>query len=253
MKKIIAIGFLLSTVFIASAITHLPAQFVLQHAPLPKQLKLLGVEGTLWNGSADQVFWQRESMGQVQWTLQFGQLFSGRAEAQVRFGRGSARDVQGRGFVGYSLSGAYAKNMIVSLPISEVMALAPPIPVPLDVAGRVELNVREYLYAAPYCGHATGNVALTTDTISTPIADLTVGPVIADFTCQDNKVEITGEQKSEQVVSGFSATLNTNKRYTSQAWFTPLDAFPSELGSQLKWLPKPDGEGKYRFTYNGRI
>ncbi len=252
-KKIIAIGFLLSSVFVASVVTHLPAQVVVQYAPLPKQLKISGVEGSLWQGSAAQVSWKRENLGQVQWDLKAAALFTGKAEAQIRFGRGSQRDLQGRGLVGYSLAGVYAKNMLVSLPVSEVMELAPPIPVPIDIGGRVELNLRDYAYAAPYCGSATGSLVVTSDSISTPIADLVVGPVIADFTCQENKVEISGQQDSEQVMSGFSATLETNRRYSSQAWFTPQDAFPSELADQLKWLPKPDAEGKYRFKYSGRL
>jgi general secretion pathway protein N len=155
--------------------------------------------------------------------------------------------------VGYSFAGAYAKNMIVSLPVSEVMAMAPPIPVPIDIGGRVELNLRDYSYSAPYCGSATGSLVMTSNSISTPIADLVIGPIIADFTCQDNKVEISGQQTSEQVVSGFSATLETDKRYNSQAWFTPQDTFPIGLADQLKWLSKPDAEGKYRFKYSGRL
>lgn len=253
MKKIIGLGLLLSFVFIASAAVHLPVKAVLDYAPMPKQLKIEGATGTLWQGSAKNIRWQRQNLGELQWQLQPTQLFTGRVEAQVRFGRGSDMQVTGRGLVGYSLSGAYAENIIASIPVEKVMEVAPAIPVPIDITGQVELNLRSYTYAAPYCGSAKGTVVLSSDVVGTPLGDLSVGPVIADFTCQENELEFKGEQKSSHVESGFTATLNAKRQYTSQAWFTPKADFPDELGQQLKWLPDPDTSGKYRFNNKGRI
>lgn len=253
MKKIISLGLLLSLVFIASAAVHVPVKAVLEYVPLPKQLKIEGATGTLWQGSAKNIRWQRQNLGELQWQLQPAQLLTGSVEAQVRFGRGSDMQVKGRGLVGYSLTGAYAKNVIASVPVEQVMEMAPALPVLIDVSGQVELNLHDYTYAAPYCGSATGTVVLSSDVIGTPLADLAVGPVIADFTCQENQLEFKGEQKSAQVESGFTATLNAKRQYTSQAWFEPKGDFPSSLGEQLKWLPDPDSSGKYRFNNKGRI
>lgn len=253
MKKRVLAGLFLSCVFVFSAIKHLPAQFITQYAPLPSQFVLRGVEGTLWQGSVQQVRWQNRNYGALNWQLNIAQLFTGHIEAQVRFGRGSDLSLQGRGVVGYGLSGAYAENLLASLPVEQVMAFAPSLPVPLDLNGQVELNLRAYHYAAPYCDSAEGSLVWNTQTVGTPLAELNIGPVIANFSCQQSQFDIRGEQQSQQVESGFSAKLSSDRSYSTTAWFKPLEAFPSALEQQLKWLPAPQSDGKYPFSYQGRL
>lgn len=254
MKKTVLSGVFLSSVFVASAMVHLPAQFVVQYAPLPNQLSLIGVEGTVWQGSVNQVKWQNQNYGALNWQLNVAKLLTGTAEAQVRFGRGSDLSLQGRGIVGYSPNGLYAENLIASLPVEKVMQFAPSLPVPLELNGQVELSLRSYAYASPYCESAQGSVVWNTDTVGTPMSDLEVGPVIANFSCQSSSFDVVGEQKSNQVESGFTAKLNSDQSYTSSAWFKPQAEFPSAFQQQLKWLPTPaDREGKFQFSYQGRL
>lgn len=254
MKKAVVSGLILSSVFVTSAMVHLPAQFVVQHAPLPTQLGLTGVEGTVWQGSVKQVSWQNQNYGDLSWQLNITKLFTARLEAQVRFGRGSEASLQGRGVVGYSLGGAYAQNLIASIPVEQAMRYAPALPIPLDINGQLELSVRSFHYAAPYCDTAEGSLVWNTDVVGTPISDLQIGPVMTRFNCQQSRIDLAGEQKSNQVESGFTAKLNSDRSYTSNAWFKPLSDFPNELQSQLKWLPTPaDSEGKFQFSYQGRL
>jgi general secretion pathway protein N len=233
---------------------HLPAQFLAQYAPLPHQLYLSGVEGTVWKGSVHQVEWQDQNFGQVNWQLNITKLLTGSIEGNVRFGRGSDLSMQGRGIVGYSPSGLYAENLIVSLPVEKVLQNVPPLPIELNLAGQVELNLRSYHYAAPYCQSAQGSVVWNTDTVGTPMADLNIGPVIANFTCQQSQFDIVAEQMSSQVESGLTAKLGSYQSYTASAWFKPKDAFPDAFQQQLKWLPTPaDSEGKFQFSHQGRL
>lgn len=254
MKKVVLSTLLLSGVFVTSAMVHLPAQFVVQYAPLPPQLSIKGVEGTVWQGSVKNLTWQRDSYGEVTWKLNPFALLSGKAEASIRFGRGSDIQVQGRGVVGYSLSGLYAENLVASLPIESVLKFAPPMPVPLELNGQVELSLRSFQYGAPYCQSAQGSVVWNTDVIGSPLTALNVGPVIAQFTCQDNQIELSGDQQSQQVTSGLTAKLDANRQYSASVWFKPESEFPNELQQQLKWLPtEPDNQGRYPFSYQGRL
>ncbi|MDA0130338.1 type II secretion system protein N [Vibrio sp. MarTm2] len=253
MKKVILLTLLLVVIFVTSAVVHLPAQLVVKYAPLPGALQLSGVEGTLWNGRAQSVSWQRDNFGQVQWQFQPSKLFSGKAEAQIRFGRGSDMQLTGRGVVGYRLSGAYAENLIASLPVEQVLAFAPRLPIPLELTGQVELSVKHLTYAAPYCQTAEGSVVWNTDTIGTPVEDLQVGPIVANFTCSDSTITIKGDQRSSQVESAAEVVVQPNQNYQSTAWFKPGEEFPAAFREQLSWLPTPDGQGRYRFNYNGRL
>ena len=87
MKKTVLSGVFLSSVFVASAMVHLPAQFVVQYAPLPNQLSLIGVEGTVWQGSVHQVKWQNQSYGALNWQLNLAKLLTVSGVFPVRFGR----------------------------------------------------------------------------------------------------------------------------------------------------------------------
>ena len=77
--------------------------------------------------------------------------------------------------------------------------------------------------------------------------------MIADVTCQDNTIAAKGTQKTAQVESEFEASLTPNHRYATSAWFKPGAEFPQAMQSQLRWLGKPDNQGKYQFTYQGRL
>lgn len=89
----------------------LPVSWVVKQSPKVSGLDIQGVQGTIWQGQASNVRWQRQNLGEVNWDFQWSALFTGKAEFAVRFGRGSDMDVRGRGLVGYGLFGdAYAKT-----------------------------------------------------------------------------------------------------------------------------------------------
>lgn len=253
MKKVLLLTLGLVGVFTVSALIHLPAPLVVQYAPLPKGLSLTGVQGTIWNGSAENVRWQRQNLGQVHWQLQASELLSAKAQAQVRFGRGSELQLSGRGVVGYAMSGPYAENLIASIPAEQVIEYMPRLPVPLDITGQVELSIKSLAYEPPFCQSGEGSVVWNTDEIGTPLDALKVGPVVANFSCANSTITLKGDQRSQQVESQAEVVLKPNRSYQSSAWFKPGEQFPPAFRDQLGWLPKPDGQGRYRFTYNGRL
>ncbi|WP_220457553.1 type II secretion system protein N [Vibrio marinisediminis] len=252
-KSKILLVVILVVAFVVSAVIHLPIQAVLAHAPLPNQLKIAGASGTLWQGQVQQLQWQQYNLGQVSWQLQPTKLLTGNLQAQVRLGRGNPWQLRARGVVGYGLQGAYAEDVIASMPATQVMKFAPPIPVPLDITGQLELSIESLQYAAPYCRSGKGNLVWNTDQIGTPLAPLELGPVIADLSCKESNIKVMGKQRSQQVMSEFSLDLQANHQYSAKAWFNPQPEFPDALAEQLKWLPTPDNQGRYQFSYRGRL
>lgn len=253
MKRKIALVALLLLTFMVSAVVHLPIQVVLNYAPLPTALSIRQASGTLWQGQAQQVSWQRNHLGQVSWQFEPSALLGGNAQAKVRFGRGSQWQLQGRGTVGYGLSGAYAENLLASMPVTEALKLAPALPIPLTLDGLLELNIKQLSYAKPYCSQGSGSLVWNTNVVGTPLADLQLGPVIAELSCQDSQIRVKGTQQSDQVRSEFSVELMADQRFNAKAWFVPQAEMPSALTDALKWLPSPDAQGRYQFSQQGRL
>lgn len=252
MKFKLAIGATFGVVFIASAIAHLPANWAWQQVPKVQGLSLSGIQGTLWQGSAKTVMWQNQSLGQIQWDMKLGSLFTGKLAFDVRFGRGSDMQLQGSGIVGYSTSGPFAEKLLVSVPAANAMQYAK-LPVPLTLTGNIELTVRDYVYAAPYCKTLNATLAWAQGNASTPMGNINPGPVFADLSCQEGTILAKASQSSDDVSSDWKANLAKNNGYSLSGWFKPGTTFPEQLSQQLKWLGDPDSKGQYKINYSGRL
>lgn len=252
MKQGLSFVALFVVVFVVSAIVHLPAAVVIKAVPLPAGLELQGVQGRWWQGSATQVRWQRNQLGALSWQLQWSSLLSAKAKVAVRFGRGSDLDVRGKGVIGYGMSGPFAEDVVLSASATTLMQTLA-LPLPISAQGQVELTVRDYQYAAPWCGAANGTLVWAQSMMGSPLGDLSMGPVMADVTCDNNVVTVKGGQQSAQVSSEFSAELNAKRRFNAQAWFKPGAEFPAAMAEQLKYLPRPDGQGRFQFSRQGQL
>lgn len=253
MKRAVWYSLIFLLFFAISLVVSVPVAQLLPYLPLPKALQLHGVSGTLWQGKAQDVYWQKTSLGQVHWDWQSSALWQGDLAYQVRFGEGSTWQLRGRGLVGMHWSGqAFARQVFASIPAQSVASQFD-LPVPISVTGQVELTVRDWQYAQPWCASGEGEVVWNTDALGTPMGPLQVGPVITEIQCQDSAITAKGTQKSDQVSAQFSADLNQNGRYQSRAWFKPGSQFPESMASQLQWLGKPDTQGQYHFDRKGRL
>ncbi|MFC3023016.1 type II secretion system protein N [Vibrio zhugei] len=239
-------------VFMVSVIVHLPAAFVLKHVPLPRALQIDGVSGSLWKGRATQVHWHNQGFGALSWRMNTVALLTGRIEADIRIGRGSAMQLHGRGVVGYGLDGVYANNVIASLPASQILQYSPQ-PLPVAVKGQVELSLKQFQYAQPWCQSAKGSLVWSKASLETPASPLQLDQVLAQVDCLDNNLSIEGQQKSAQVSSEFSATVYKAYHYKVTSWFHPEAQFPAELGQWLDRLPTPDSKGRYHFSPSGQL
>ncbi|WP_319553490.1 type II secretion system protein N [uncultured Vibrio sp.] len=253
MKRVVLYAVIFIVCFSVSLLVGLPVSWVLQHSPTVRGLDIQGPQGTIWQGQASNVRWQRQNLGEVSWDFQWSALLAGKAEFAVRFGRGSDMDVRGRGLVGYGLFGdAYAKDLVASVPAIKVVEQVR-LPVPVGVDGQLELNIHHATYASPWCGTGDGTLVWSASGIQSPLGRLDLGPVVADLNCKDSVLTASGEQNSPQVSAAFSAELRPNQRYSTKAWFKPGAEFPSAMGDQLQWLGKPNAQGQYEFDYKGRF
>ncbi|MGF1759067.1 type II secretion system protein N [Photobacterium sagamiensis] len=252
MKFKLALGTTFGAVLIGSLIAHVPASWLWQQMPPVKGLMVAGISGTPWQGVASQVRWQEQNLGRVQWDMSLAALLTGKASFAVRFGKGSDLAFDGRGTVGYGTSGAFAENLLVSVPAQNILKYARA-PIPATVTGNLELTVRDYQYQAPYCSALDGSLAWTSANIRSPLGEINPGPVIADLGCEQGQLTAQASQSSADISSDWQASLAVNQSYSLNGWFKPGAEFPPQLGQQLKWLGNPDSKGRYKIAYSGRL
>ncbi|PSW13126.1 type II secretion system protein N [Photobacterium sanctipauli] len=252
MKYKLLLGASFGAVLVGSLVAHVPVSWLWQQAPKVQGLEVSGLSGTPWQGAASQVRWQGMNLGRLQWDMRVLSLFTGKVKLDVRFGQGSEMNLAGRGMVGYQSAGPFAENLLVSLPASQIVNYAP-MTVPVSLAGNLELTLRNYQFASPYCAELDGALAWTSGQVNSPLGALNPGPVIADLACEDGKVLANVEQASADVSSEWAATLSPGNRYALVGWFKPGAEFPAQLSQQLKWLGNPDPKGQYKIDYNGRF
>ncbi len=255
MKRRLALFGLFLSIFFISVVAHLPARFALSFLPEQRDVAINNASGTIWNGSFSEVIlprWQR-SLGSVSWQFQPFKLFSGKLEFLLRFGQGSDDQIEGRGKAGVGFSGLYAQDIIASLPADKVMQqLALPVPVSLE--GRFELLVKEYHFADPWCSMADGSLVWSGGQIQTPVGPFTAEQLVLPVICEQNHLTVQGNYQDNQLTGALNGSLTASSmRYDISTWFTPGSAFPEPLKDTLKWLGKPDNQGRYSFEYSGKL
>ncbi|MCL9776449.1 type II secretion system protein N [Vibrio methylphosphonaticus] len=252
MKRVIKYVSLFVAVFFASVIYHAPAQVLLSVAPLPSNVVISGVQGTIWQGRAQNVNYQRQQLGEVSWHFSWLSILTLSPEYAVRFGRGSALGIAGKGNIGVNFSGPYVHTLLASLPAESILDIYTP-PVPINAGGQVELAIRSMQYQSPWCGSGDGSLSWNAGYVETPVGSLSFGPTVIDMTCSDSTIKAKGAQNSAQVSSEFTGELSANRQYQTQAWFKPGSDFPPSMQQQLKWFGNPDNQGRYSFNYQGRF
>lgn len=256
-KAIRGWGSLFILASLVSAIAHLPLSVVLNWFTLPDAVQLRGVNGSLWQGRIQQVSWQQQALGSVEWSLNGWQLFMGRIEAETRFGHGSRLDLKGKGVVGLSFNGIYIQNAVISVPMGKMLQLVT-LPVPMTVSGMgtlsiKELNTQGWQNSVPECANGQAELVWNAAQAQTPLAPLVLDTVTVHAQCDDGAIHLQGRQESAQVQSEFSMQLQQpDKTYSFRGWFKPQAEFPESLHSLLSSLPKPDEQGRFSIQQHGQ-
>lgn len=252
MKRIIGYISVFVVVLLASLVAHLPAGLLVDNMPKVRGLNLSGVQGTVWQGQVENVHWQGRTYGQLSWDFQPSQLLKAKAEFKLRFGRGSSVKLTGKGNVGVGLSGFYGENILAAMPAEKALMFTT-LPVPIDVDGQLEVAIKHFVYAQPWCQSAQGSVVWNQSRVNSPLGALEAGPIVADIQCQNSQLVAKGGQKNDQVSSEFEVSLSPDMTYKADGWFKPGATFPAGMAGQLQWLGSPNSQGQYKLNYAGRV
>ncbi|MCL1039583.1 type II secretion system protein N [Shewanella submarina] len=228
-----------------------PARVAVQLAPLPPQVKVAGVTGTIWDGSADMVTVDRRQLEQVNWNLQFLPLLMGKVSAELSVGN-RASAVAGRGLVSWSMSGIQAEDLRFEAPSGFLIGNAR-LPFRTKVDGELSLIVPELEQGQPWCEALTGKVFLNHLAVKNQFGDYPLGNIQLGLACRDGEVVLSTDENSNQLGVKGEVTVGENNKLLVNGKIRETDAQPGDLKQALGFLGPQDQDGYYTIRYSGVI
>ncbi|QIR13165.1 type II secretion system protein N [Shewanella aestuarii] len=250
MKLFVKIGIAV-LLYLFFLVAYLPANWLVSIAPLPSNVSLAGVDGTLWDGQADLVKIDNRQLENVSWQLSPLGLFLGQANVDFQIGN-RATAVSGRGSVSYSLSGLSAENVRFEAPNSFILA-GTRLPFRTQISGDVSLMVQTLEQGQPWCEQLNGKLFLNSTNVTNQFGEYPLGDVVLGLSCIDGQVQLNTDEQTNQLGLQGTLILAEKNLVKISAKIKPTDSQPDDLRKALSFLGKQDSQGYYPINYQGTL
>jgi general secretion pathway protein N len=252
MKKIITLLAVFLVSFMVFCIIQLPAAIALDVAKpyLPKKLEIGQTVGTVWQGQMMQVRFADEQLNNVHWDIAGWQLFTGKLNANVKFGNARERnDISGYADVSYGLFNNNIKvtDGLVRATVERAMQRLQ-LPLPVTAKGRVILELDEYSVGAPYCETLKGEIASPNIDVQGLNGWFNIGPLGGKLSCKSGGVAILIDPDNTLGLEA-DASLKANFDFKVAGYVKPDASLPKDVHDAVKFLGRPDNQGRYPLNF----
>ncbi|WOT05176.1 type II secretion system protein N [Shewanella youngdeokensis] len=246
--KRIALGIFIYVVFL---VVLFPASVAVKLAPIPSNIVISGVSGTIWSGSIDLLTIQKRQVEMVHWDLNISALFTGTAEANISIGNRSSA-VNGKGVVAYSADGLDVSGLRFEAPSSFILGKTK-LPFKTKVSGDISALIDTYTQGIPWCEQLAGKLFLNTVKVTNQFGHYPLGDIALGLSCIDGNVQLATDEKSNDLGLDGSIVLVDKKMMQLNAKIREVNTQPEDLKKALSFLGKKDSQGYYAITYQGRL
>lgn len=246
-KKII----LCVLVYLTFMLVLLPADIVVKLAPLPNNISVSGVSGSIWSGKIETVSIEQRQIEQVQWQLSPWNLLLGEVKLALVVGNRTTA-VNGKGLVTLSMSGIDAEGLKFDAP-SRFLLGETRLPFRTEIAGELSLFVDTLQQGLPWCEQLDGKLFMNAVRVKNQFGHYPLGDIELGLSCVDGNVEVRSDEKMNQL--GFNGTvlLKAEKNVVISAKIKETSSQPDDLKKALTFLGKKDSHGYYPISYQGRL
>lgn len=238
-------------IYLGFIIALFPASVAVKLAPLPNNISVSGVSGTIWSGKIETLSIQRRQLELVQWQLSPWGLLLGKANLDLVIGnRGTA--VNGKGLVSLSGSGIDAEGLRFEAPSSFLLGNTR-LPFRTEVSGDISLFVDTLQQGIPLCEQLNGKLFLNTVQVKNQFGNYPLGDIELGLSCEDGNVKVRSDEQMNQL--GFDGTVlvKAEKMVQVSAKIKETASQPADLKKALAFLGKKDSQGYYPISYQGRL
>lgn len=243
MKSVLKWGLLALVVYAFFLVVKLPAVQVLSRVDLGKDIKVSGISGTIWKGHLEQVVVNGIPLNDVNWSLSFLSLLTGKASAEIS--AGSIRDLEQislDGSVIVSNQRVQAEDLVAYVP-AEFVVSALPLPIPVEANGRFKVQLQELDYTKS-CQVISGTGQWLNASFTGPKDVIDLGNFNADLSCLDENLIVDVKEPNSFGLSA-KVTLPANMKFKVSGRFKPDASLPKEVHQAATFFGKPDANGYY--------
>ncbi len=252
MRRLLAQLLLGAIAFAIGLVVLVPAEFALNRAePLLAaqgvNLTARGIEGTLWQGRAAAVAVAGIRIDDLTWRTSLLPLLSGRLGVDL-----TARLPGGSASANLTLDrqGGHAEGAEMSFDAALLSYLSP---LPMAASGMLSVNLAEIGWEGEQLTAISGRLLWRQAGLTAPqkidfgdlVVDLTLGP---QGGVQGKLSDGGGPLKAEGDI-----TVEASGAWHINALLSAREGAPRELYDALKFIGRPDPQGRYRLRFAGRL
>lgn len=225
-----------------------PAAVVMNLLPVPVQLKLGKVSGTLWQGEINALQYEGIRVERLRWSLNGWALFGGKLALTLNSGsiQNSAVPYL-QSVVSYGFSGLSLHDTMLRMPVKPLLPLLA-LPMPVDASGTLVLDVPYYRQGQPRCSELQGNVSWQDARLQTPTGNwLALQSLFGQLSCDNGVVALTTDSNNPLGLD-VKAVINAEQLRVNGT-LKPDASMPQEVHQAMQFLGQADSQGRYPISF----
>ena len=228
-----------------------PAAVWLKFLPIPPQVQLGKVQGTLWQGQMDVLSRPPLYLTNVSWQLGFSSLWRGQLGVAVQAGDVKDDSQPYLNLTGHIGPASYAlQQATVRWPVAGIMTNMQ-LPMPVDASGAMVLNVKNFSKGEPYCAALDGSASWQQARLKSPIGWLDLRQIDATLSCEQGNLRLV-TRPDNPLALAVTADVMAG-RYQLSGTLKPDASMPKEVHEAMRFVSQPDAKGRYNIQFGGQI
>jgi general secretion pathway protein N len=217
--------------------------------PLPPELQINGVAGTIWNGQAQVVSYQGLPIENFRWQLSFLPLLMGDVSLEVKAGNiRQADQISINGHVQISEKQVRAQDLQTYLPSDLVMMMLP-LPMPVQAEGRFKIMLTDLDYdLTAGCQAIDGKGQWLNAKVAGVGKTIVLGNFDASLACENSQTLVKVKEPNSFGLTA-QVTIPANMKFTINGRFKPSDNLPKEVHQAALFFGNKGSDGYYPIKF----
>ncbi len=228
-----------------------PAAVWFKLLPLPAGVQLGAVSGSLLDGRISMVERAPIQLQDVRWQLSLASLWRGEIGVQLDAGQLRAEHLpyvhlQAR----LRPAGFDLDTAVLRVPLSQVMRNVQ-LPMQVDAAGTLLLNVKGFAAGSPYCSTLQGTASWQQARFKSPIGWLDLKQINGVLSCEQGNLQLVTSADNPLGLL-ITAQLQAGQ-YQLNGTLKPDASMPKEVHDAMRFVGPQDNEGRFPIRLAGNI